>query len=128
MMRQFASFTGVGLASAVGHYGLLIMLVHWAGIGPVSASAAGALLGAWINYRLNYRYTFASTRRHREALPRFAVVALVGLALNTLLMWTGVELLELHYLLSQFLTTVLVVLWSFAANRLWTFHPMLETE
>ncbi len=123
LLRQFAKFTGVGFASAIGHYGLLIALVQLAAAPPVPASAAGALLGAAINYSLNYRYTFRSTRQHREAILRFAVVATVGLVLNTLFMWVGVVLIGTHYLLAQVVTTGLVLIWSFAGNRYWTFHP-----
>ena len=121
LIRQFVSFTGVGFASAVGHYGVLIALVQFARAPAVPASAAGALLGAWINYSLNYRYTFRSSKRHREAVFKFALVASVGLILNTLFMWVGVDLLAIHYLLSQIVTTGLVLIWSFSANRLWTF-------
>ena len=122
LLRQFVKFTGVGFVSAIGHYGLLIVLVQFASVPAVPASAAGALLGALINYSLNYRYTFRSTRQHREALVRFVAVAAVGLVLNTLLMWVGVELIGAHYLLSQVVTTGLVLIWSFAGNRYWTFQ------
>ncbi|MFA6313735.1 MAG: GtrA family protein [Sterolibacterium sp.] len=120
--RQLIRFAGAGSVSALGHFGTLILLVQAFGIAAVPASAAGALVGAWINYILNYRYTFHSSKQHREALLKFAVVAVIGLLLNTLLMWLGVEIFEQHYLLSQLLTTGLVFIWSFLANRWWTFH------
>lgn len=122
LFRQFVRFLGVGCISAIGHYGLLILLVQAAGMAAVPASSAGALLGAWINYSLNYRFTFRSSKRHAESVSKFAVVAIVGFLLNALFMWIGVELLGLHYLLGQVLTTGLVLVWSFVANRFWTFH------
>jgi len=122
LFRQFVTFTGVGFVSAIGHYGLLIALVQLAGVGAVAASAAGALLGAWINYSLNYHFTFRSSKRHRDAVLKFAAVASVGLVLNTVFMWVGVELIGAHYLLSQVVTTGLVLIWSFAGNRFWTFQ------
>ena len=128
LLRQFVKFTGAGFVSAIGHYGLLIALVQIAAVPAVPASAAGALLGAWINYSVNYRYTFRSTRQHRESVLRFAVVAAVGLVLNTLFMWVGVELIGVHYLLSQVVTTGLVLIWSFAGNRYWTFHSAAGIE
>lgn len=128
LLRQFVKFTGVGFVSAIGHYGLLIALVQLAAAPAVPASAAGALLGAWINYSLNYRYTFRSTRQHRDAILRFSAVAAIGLVLNTLFMWVGVELIGAHYLLSQVVTTGLVLLWSFAGNRYWTFRSAAEIE
>lgn len=122
LLRQFTRYTSVGFVSAIGHYGLLIALVQGLSVEPVRASVAGALLGAWINYALNYRYTFRSNRRHREGVSKFAVVATVGLLLNTVCMWLGVDVMRLHYLLAQVLTTGLVLLWSFGANRYWTFR------
>lgn len=122
LIRQFIHFTGVGAVSAIGHYGLLIALVQLGGADAVVASAAGALLGAVINYWLNYRYTFRSRKQHAESVSKFAVVAVVGLLLNTLFMWIGVDLLGLHYLLAQVVTTGLLLVWSFTANRFWTFH------
>ncbi len=120
--KQFAKFTGAGFASAVGHYGLLIALVQGAGVPAVPASAAGALLGALIHYGVNHRYTFPGRRRHRETVLKFALVAAAGLVLNTAFMWVGVRLLGAHYLVSQVITTVLVLIWSFIANRFWTFR------
>ena len=128
LLRQFVKFTGVGFMSAIGHYGLLIALVQLAAVQPVPASAAGALLGAWINYSLNYRYTFHSTRRHRESVLRFGIVAAIGLVLNTLFMWVGVDVIGVHYLLSQVVTTGLVLIWSFAGNRFWTFRSAAGIE
>ena len=122
LLRQFIRFTGVGCFSAIGHYGLLILLVQLGHVDPVLASAAGALLGAFINYLLNYHFTFRSSQKHHESLLKFAVVATVGLGLNTLFMWIMADRLGLHYLLAQIITTGLVLLWSFFGNRFWTFR------
>ena len=121
LLQQFVRFTGVGFVSAIGHYGLLIGLVQIAGADPVPASAAGAALGAVINYLLNYNITFKSSKPHKDAFMKFLLVACVGLALNTLFMWIGVKLLDIQYLLSQIVTTIILLFWSFFANRHWTF-------
>ena len=128
LLHQFARFTGVGFASAVGHYGMLIGLVQLFDVAAVPASTAGALLGAWINYRLNRRFTFGSRVKHGIAVPRFVLVAAGGVVLNAALMWLGVDWLHLHYLLSQVATTGLVLLWSFSLHKLWTFRhrPAIE--
>jgi putative flippase GtrA len=123
LVRQFGRFTGVGFVSAIGHYGLLIALVQIGGVDPVAASAGGASLGAVINYLLNYRFTFRSTKQHKETILKFLLVAGVGLVLNIFFMWIGVKLFEVEYVLSQVITTVIVLFWSFFANRHWTFMP-----
>lgn len=128
LLRQFVGFTGVGFVSAIGHYGLLIVLVQLGGVAAVPASAAGALLGAWINYTLNYRFTFRSAKSHRETVLKFGLIAAVGLVLNTLFMWIGVDVIGAHYLLSQIVTTGLILVWSFAGNRFWTFQTTEPRE
>ena len=115
-------FTLVGAFGTLAHYVLLVILVELLEIDAVIASMAGALLGATINYVLNYRFTFNSRTRHRIALPRFLAVASVGFLINTSLMWVAVSLTNLHYIIGQILTTSLVLLWNFIGNRFWTFE------
>jgi len=119
LLRQFSNFSLVGAVGTLAHYTLLIGLVSGLAVAPLPASMAGALLGALVNYGLNYRYTFASTRAHREAFPRFAIVAVIGFACNACIMWAAVGIM--HYLLAQALATGVVLAAGFFANRAWTF-------
>lgn len=118
---QLVRFAAVGAVGTCAHYLLLVVLVEAGGANEVVASTAGALLGALVNYMLNRRYTFRSSRRHGEALPRFLAIAGLGLLINFGLMLVMVEALHIHYLLAQVMATVLVLLWNFAGNRLITF-------
>ena len=122
VVRQFYSFVGVGLLAACVHYGLLIGLVEGAGVGAVPATLAGFIAGGLLSYRLNRRHTFGSERPHEEAMWRFALVAGVGFLLTYALMHVLVDKLHLPYLPGQVLTTGVVMLWTFAANRMWTFR------
>jgi putative flippase GtrA len=119
---QFALFSGVGVFAAVGHYGTLVALSELADVAPVPASLAGFIVGGIISYVLNYRFTFRSTKQHREALAKFLTVAAVGFALNGLAMAALTGPAKLHYLVAQVLTTFLVLLWTFSCNRYWTFR------
>jgi putative flippase GtrA len=122
LVAQFLKFaTAGGIATSL-HYVVLILLVQAAGIDPVAASGAGFGLGAVSNYLLNYRYTFASTRNHSDAFARFIAVALVGMLLNLLVMSVCIHGMQINYLLAQVVATGLVLIWSFSANRLWTFR------
>jgi putative flippase GtrA len=121
LVRQVSAFFGVGLAAAVVHYGLLIGLVEAGGFAPVPATLAGYIGGGIVSYGLNRRHTYASDRPHAEATWRFAVVAFVGFLLTGLLMHGLVDRLGVPYLAAQFLTTGIVLVWSFLAHKLWTF-------
>lgn len=118
---QFLRFAAVGVAGTAVHYGVLIIAVQSLGIQPLMGSSIGFLLGALTNYLLNYRFTFHSKRRHREAIPRFYAVAAVGFVLNGLILAFLLNFWDLYYLWSQIFATAIVLLWNFFANLVWTF-------
>jgi len=122
LVERFIRFSGVGVIGTAAHYLVLILLVQLTAIDPVAASSLGALLGALVNYHLNYHYTFQSSKRHREALTRFMIVAVIAFILNALLMYGFTSVLQWHYLLAQILTTMLMLLWTFIANLMWSFR------
>ena len=119
--RQFLSFATVGVFGTATHYATLIAGVSL-GVDPVIASALGWSLGAVVNYSLNYRFTFRSELSHRQAAPRFALVAATGLLLNTLLMTVEVGPLGLHYLVAQTFATGTILCCNFVLSRTWAFR------
>lgn len=119
--NQFARFCLVGSVGTAVHYSALVAIVHLLGM-PMIGSIVGFVLGAMINYVLNYRYTFKSVQRYPVTLAKFFTTACAGLVLNTLVMGLLTGLLGVHYFVSQLLATAGVVLWNFTVNLRWTFH------
>ncbi len=119
--RQFLSFFGVGVVSAIMHYGLLYALVEIFFYDPVSAALAGYIAGGSVSYVLNRIFTYQSQRGHIAAGWRFGVVAIVGFVLTWLLMGLFHARLGWHYMLAQLATTGIVLVWSFLAHKYWSF-------
>jgi len=120
-LPTFLRYAGVGAVGTGAHYAVLIALVQFADVRAVIASTAGAIVGAIVNYALNYRYTFASRRSHAAALPLFLAVAGAGVLLNALVLAAMLALTPAHYLVCQLVATCAVLVAGFAANRKWTF-------
>jgi len=118
---QFLLFAGVGAIGTLGHYTTLIVLVQFWAVDPVFASSFGFVVGAMINYILNYHFTFQSDKRHAEALTKFLIVATIGAGINGFIMYIGVENTNINYLIVQIFATCVVLLWNFVVNKLWTF-------
>ncbi len=119
--KQFILFSTIGAVGTGGHFLTLILLVEAAGVSAVWATMAGFMVGALINYFLNYHLTFKSDKVHHEAMLKFFTVALVGAGMNMLIMYIGVDILVQFYLLVQVVASSVVLLWTFSANKLWTF-------
>ncbi len=109
------------MAATVTTYAVLIVGVEGLHISAVTASIAGYMLGMVVNYLLNYRYTYGSDQHHHVVIPKFLTVMAVGMFINAALMYVGINWLGLHYLLAQLAAVAVVLMWSFTANRLWTF-------
>jgi putative flippase GtrA len=107
--KQFSLFVGVGAIGTVAHYLLFVGLVELSKADILLASMAGFLLGAAVNYVLNYRITFRSNKAHTDALPKFMGIAAVGFVLNSGLMWLSHEAMHVHYFVSQIGTTTLIL-------------------
>jgi putative flippase GtrA len=127
-LRKLFIFGVVGTIATPAHYITLILLVEVGGFGPVIATSAGSAAGALANYLLNHRYTFKSAKRHFDAGPKFMSVALGTGVLNALLVFLGVDLLGMYYLLVQFVATLVVFLTNFLLNSFWTFHEEKARE
>ena len=111
----------VGVIATAVQYTILIALVEILSVDPVAASVGGYMPSAIVNYALNYRYSFRSNAAHSKAFPKFIFVSGVGLFLNGVLMVLWVRGFSLGYLIAQIATTSIVLFWSFAANRVWSF-------
>jgi putative flippase GtrA len=114
-------FAGVGVIGTSVHYLTLIFFVQVISVDPLLSSVIGFILGALVNYFLNYHITFRSTKQHREAMIKFFTVALIGLTLNSFIMALAIKIFSLYYLSAQVTATGVILMWNFAGNRLWTF-------
>ncbi|BBB14754.1 GtrA family protein [Candidatus Rickettsiella viridis] len=117
---QFSRFFIVGASSALVQFSILIGLVELFSVKPIVASTLGYLGGALINYLLNHYFTFKSTLPHRQAVLRFSINSLFGLFVNFVMM--AFLLRHYPYVLSQVLTSMVVLIWNFLIHRYWTFH------
>ena len=120
-LKQFFYFSAVGGIGTGGHYLTLITLVENNVLSAVPASVAGFTIGAIINYMLNYHFTFNSNKSHKEAMSKFFIVAIFGAIINTALMYIGVDIVHVYYLLAQISATAIVLFWNFIINKYWTF-------
>ena len=117
-MRHFLL---VGCIATVIQYAILICVTRACAAPPVLASAIGFVVSAIANYMGNYYYTFGSNERHELAVAKFAILAALGLALNSVLMHFLVAA-GLYYLLAQLVTTIVVLAWNFTGHSLWTYR------
>lgn len=122
MNRSFLRYAIVGLLGAAIHISILTILVEWAHLDPIVASVVGFLVVLTLSYWLNTQWSFEQSQQsHRKAIFRYSAVSVMGLCLNTLIMFCLVNQLSMWYLIGQATATLIVAAHNFLLNFYWTF-------
>lgn len=58
----------------------------------------------------------------RSKFIRFCIVGGSGAVLSLLLMYIGVDILEIHYMVNYFMVFMIVVAFNYVLNKSWTFY------
>lgn len=118
---RFVIYALIGGVGTLAHYAILFALV-WGGLAhPTLATTLGALVGAAVNYVLNARLNFR-TKVEAVGAARFGAVALVGIAINALVVHLLAILAGAPIVAAQVAATLVVLGTTFFLNSLWTFR------
>lgn len=112
----------VGVLNTVIHFLGTAFCVELYLLSPVPASIVGFALAVVVSFVLNRNWTFSIKDRSLERLARFSLVSVVGLLLNTLIMYFSVEILQVHYFFGLLFVLVVVPPSNFFLNLFWSFR------
>jgi len=118
---SFIRFLLVGIANTAVGYGTIMFLHYAFGISPVVANTGGYLIGGLLSYMLNRRFTFASKRRHSEALPRFALTVGCCFVLNLIVLEQTLAFVPLP--VAQAFASVTYTVAFYLTSRFFVFRP-----
>ncbi len=120
LIAQFMKFGVVGAIAFVIDYGLLALLTEVFGVNYLVSATISFTASVVFNYVASMRYVFT----HKENMSRrrefiiFVVLSVIGLLINNGLMWAGVELLHVHYLIVKIFATAVVMVWNFVTRKI----------
>ena len=120
LIAQFMKFGVVGVIAFVIDYGLLALLTEVFGVNYLVSATISFTVSVIFNYLASMRYVFT----HKEDMSRrrefviFVVLSVIGLSINNLCMWAGVELLGIHYLITKIGATAIVMVWNFVTRKI----------
>jgi len=118
---QFFRFAAVGASGTILQYLILWVGVRLFSIDAALASSIGYIFAAFLNYGLNYIFTFDGGQPHLTAARRYFTVLGIGWLINAGLMSILVHHLNLNYWIAQVFSTTLGLFWNFAGSKLWAF-------
>lgn len=120
---KLAKFILVGFSGMAIDFGITWSLKEKVRINKYIANSAGFISAASSNYFLNRIWTFESQRQDiRTEYLSFIGVSVIGLLLNTLIVYFFTEKRKTNFYIAKLVAILLVTLWNFTANNFFTFR------
>ena len=81
------------------------------------------IIASMVNYILQKKYTFQCDEKNvvRQYLL-FMIIGVVGMLINVVTVFVGVEYFGLWYMYGKVIATFLAFIWNFGANKFLTFR------
>lgn len=126
LLTQGAKFGFVGLVATAVHLAVFVLCIELAGMRPFWANFPAFGLAVLVGFAGHFRWTFrdqtgAAGKDAGPALAKFLATALLGLALNSLVVYGIVDMAGLGYPYAAALMATAVPATVFLVSKFWAF-------
>lgn len=121
-IEKFLKFGVVGFSGIIVDFGITYVLKEKLRIHKYVANSTGFVMATISNYLLNRYWTFnTGDNAQFSQFGKFFGIAIVGLALNNLLIYLLNDKLKVNFYVSKAIAVAIVSVWNFLGNYLYTF-------
>lgn len=121
----FIRYTLVGTIGLVFDATSLYLMVEFGRIQVMIAAAIAFMIAIIVSFVLHRIWTF---KDHSHNIKRqflsFFLISCINFVITLVCMYLFVEVLFIWYMLAKLITATIVLIWSYTANRLWTFKKL----
>ncbi len=123
LILKFLKFGIVGASGVIVDFGFTYLCKEIFKIQKYLANAIGFTIAASSNYFFNRIWTFHSQNPEIGLeYSKFLLISLIGLGINTLILWTLVSKYNKNFYVSKLFAIAIVTVWNFFFNLMFTFN------
>lgn len=121
--RSVSWFVIVGALAAAVHYVVAVTLEAGTSASPAWANVSGFLVAFPVSYIGHRKFSFSTQKTlHKQAFPKFLMVAVGGFIANQFLLLTVIQLSALPFWLVLAVVMVVVAASTYLLSRYWAFN------
>lgn len=119
IFKQLFRFGIVGFTAFLIDAGLLYILTEYCHIYYLVSSIISFIISLIYNYILSIFWVFDVKKKQtiKEVLL-FTILSVIGLGVNQLVMYLGVDLLHIYYMLCKIFATIIVMVYNFITRKI----------
>jgi len=119
LFKQIFKFGIVGGLAFIIDYTILYLLTEFLNIYYLVSSVISFVISLVFNYILSIYWVFDVKKKqtYKEVLL-FAILSTIGLLINQLCMWIGVEFLHIYYMITKLVSTIIVMIYNFITRKI----------
>lgn len=120
LIKQIVNFLFVGGTAFIIDYVLLFAFTELLNINYLISSTISFLISLIYNYILSMILVFRVDKDSNKVknFLIFVILSIIGLILNTIIMYIGVDIIKIHYLIVKLFATAIVMIYNFISKKL----------
>lgn len=119
IIKQILKFGVVGGLAFVIDYALLYLLTEFLNIHYLVSSIISFSVSVIFNYILSIKWVFdVNKRQDVKEFIVFIVLSIIGLGINSLIMYIMVDLMNVYYMASKIVATAVVMVYNFITRKI----------
>lgn len=121
LFNQIIKFSIVGGLAFIIDYGILFLLSDVFNINYLISSIISFSVSVIFNYILSTQWIFLSSKNASKKTFEFFIfitLSIVGLLVNSFIMWFFVEIINIHYLITKVIATLIVMIYNFISRKI----------
>ncbi len=119
LIKQIIKFGIVGGLAFLIDYGIYTLLISVFNVYYITSSIISFTLSVIFNYILSIKWVFDVTKKQGvKEFAIFVILSVIGLVLNSLILYLSVELGHIHKLIGKIIATAIVMVYNFITRKI----------
>ncbi len=119
LIEQIFRFGIVGVLAFIIDYGLMVFCTEVLGIYYLWSSLISFTVSVIFNYVMSVKWVFNvdNGKTQTQNLIFFVTFSIIGLGINQLIMWLGVDKIQISYLIVKLFATAVVMVFNYVTRK-----------